>query len=438
MVCYYRIPKMRKAINYILVILLLCQACRGVKNPSLSNAHGDFNDLADLKYQDFFDSNCDLDYGKLLAYRKIEDRIPKGLKKRKYLSNLALLETYLGNYFNAIKISDLAKLEPTEMMVFDSLGNMTPSVFYPKKAFNDFPDSLFSENYDQIKYADFLKNLNDTVRVFALNEVHTVPVFRKILYQSLTDLRAKGFKYLALETLYYEKQGQVNLDKKPRKDLGFFNGEITMGDVMRRAKEMDFELIAYDAQGVGSQSKRELLSFQNIIERTLEKDPNSKIILFAGHSHIAEAKIGRIKNLGLQFREYGIDPLTINQTAYYERNVSGLIKEPVLFKKLNPEKKNRYDYMLVLPRSTLESGRPEWLWEMGRKPVRLKRKKIKYSPPLILEAYFKNDPFNTVPFDRVEVTAWKEMPPLALKKGDYLIRVISSSNHKKTFDLNVE
>ena len=396
-----------------------------------------YENLINLKYQDFFDSTYNFDYEKLLAYRKIENDVPEGLEKRKFYNLLALLESYLNNYSKAIVVTDKARLEPTDMMVFDSLGNMTKSIFYPEKAFSNFPDSLFSNKYKSTKYSDFLKNLDDQVQVFAMNETHTVPLFRKSLYQSLPILKDKGFKYLVLETLYQEKQAEMNLGKEPRKDLGFFNSEITMGDLIRKAKELNFILISYDAQGADSQSERETLSFQNIIKRTLAKEPQSKIILFAGHSHIAEAKIGRIKNLGLQFLEYGIDPLTINQFSYYERNVSSSIKEPTIFEKVNTERKSRYDYLLVIPKSQIIKGRPSWLWEMDRKPIVLEKKRLKFSPPFIIEAYYKKESSLSVPIDRVEITDIKNIPSLALRNGEFTIRLISKSNKICEFDLYV-
>jgi len=211
-----------------------------------------------------------------------------------------------------------------------------------------------------------------------------------------------------------------------------------MGDLIRKAKELNFILISYDAQGASSQSERENQSFQNIINRTLANDPNSKLILFAGHSHITEAKIGRIKNLGLQFLEYGIDPLTINQFSYYERNVPSLIQEPTLFKKVNTKNKSRYDYLLVIPKSQTIKGRPSWLWEMDRKSIMLNKKKLKFTPPFILEAYLEKESNLSVPIDRIEITDMDDIPFMALRKGEFRIRLISKRNRISEFDLEVK
>ncbi len=427
-------------ITYLLILLSISACNKKIDLSKKSTRTFDTKTLLASKYQDFFENQSELDYEKLLAFRNAESEPKEGLQKRHFYDILSLLESYLGNYSEAIKIYDKARLQPTDMMVFDSLGNMTKSIFYPKAAYSNFPDSLFSKKYDRTFLKAFVQNLKkDEAKVFAINELHPIAYFRKTVYDLLPILKTKGYKYLALESLFFDKQAQQNIHSEPRKALGFYNHEVTLGDIIRRAKSLDFELISYDAQGTGSQVTREELSYKNIIDRTLAKDPSAKIILFAGASHVSEGKIGRIKNLGYQFKENGIDPLTITQTKYYERNVPETIKEPTIFRNTTSMIDGRFDYLLVLPKTTYSNKRPSWLWEMGRKPIKVDARQLKkVSPPFIIEAYRKNESHNAVPFDRIEVSTKSEVPPLALKNGKYRINVISSKNERYTFQLNVK
>ncbi|MEM9549299.1 MAG: hypothetical protein AAGA77_25220 [Bacteroidota bacterium] len=402
----------------------------------------DLEFLAKLKYQDFFDASFTLDYQLLLSYRSIERKLEEGIVLRDYYNVLALLESYLGNYYLSIETTDKARLQPTEMITFHDDGTTSKSNFYPEAAYSSFPDSIIRANYLKKEFDDLLENLSDSIQVFALNEAHTVSLFRSTLYRSLPLLKKKGFTYLVLETLFEEKTAEHNSSSYPLRNSGFFSSETLMGDIIRKAKELDFTLISYDPQ-IREQSKqeREEMAFKNIENRILKKDPNAKIVLYAGHSHISETPIGRINPLGVKFLELGIDPLTINQIDYYERNVPGDIQQPLIFQ-LNSTRqieKNRYDVLLVQPKSSPENGRPDWLWKMNRIPVKIDKKKIKTtSEPFLIEAFIKGESKDGVPLDRVEIRNKEKLPSLALRSGIYLIRITSKTNEVKEYEIEVK
>jgi len=396
--------------------------------------------LKQMKYMHFFDKSQTFNYHQFLQYRDIEEKIPEGIERKNYYSHLALLESYLGNYYTSIELTDKSNLQPTDMVTFSDDGSMTKSLFYPKTAYSTYNDSLISVNYEKIPLSDLLQNLGNETQVFGINEVHGVSLSRSFIYNMLPILKKKGFNYLVLEGLYEEIQEEHNSSIYPLKNAGWLVAETIMGELQRQAKELGFTLVSYDVQGTGSNVTRELQSFQNIQDRIFKNDPNAKIILFAGHSHVSELPIGKLLPFGAQFLEVGIDPLTINQTDYYERNVPINITEPTILKPKNQSNvKSRFDLTLILPKSQEINGRPSWLWQMNRKPVSIQQDKVEnISEPFLIESFIEGQSYDGIPIDRIEIKDKNKLPSLALRTGKYRIRLTSKINEISEYSIHVK
>ncbi|PQJ78924.1 hypothetical protein BTO18_06905 [Polaribacter porphyrae] len=381
-----------------------------------------------------------LDYEKVLSYRSMVDSVPKGYQKRNYYNILSRLETYLGNYKTGIDLYDIGNLEPNEMVHFDSLGNISKKeLIYPKKAFKTYPSSLLKKNHIQLDFDNFIKNIDNEVKVIAFNELHHINIFRSTLYSILPTLKEKGFNYLVLESFHYNLQEEIEKNSYPKESHGYYNGETVLGDVIRNAISHDFKLISYDYQNPktrGSLKEREKKSFQFLLNRTFKQDSNAKIILLAGGGHISEAN-GRFPSLGNHFNSIGINPTTIDQKSYYDRNVPKTILKRTLFKHKNP-KKTSYDYMLINPKTNMSFNRPNWLWKMDRKPVLLEKKKIQHCKlPIMVEAILKSEGKDAVPLDRIDIKSLKDNAYLALRKGIFTIRITNKYNKVEEFELIV-
>ena len=325
------------------------------------------------------------------------------------------------------------------MMTFNDDGTMTKSLFYPESAYKILSDSTLNAGYTKLHFNDFLNNIDKLQQVIGVNEVHGVSIGRSTVYHMLPILKEKGFQYLVLEALYEEKNKELNNFDYPLKDSGWLVSEVIIGDLLRYAKELGYTLISYDVQGTGSNVTREKLSFDKIKNRIFESDPNAKIILFAGHSHVSELPIGKLIPLGVQFIEMGIDPLTITQSDYYERNVPDEIATPTLLKSNQTNEKSRFDYTLILPKSKIENGRPSWIWRMNRKPVTVQEEMIKsISEPFLIEAFIEGQSYDGIPLDRIEAINKSNLPSLALRAGNYIIRITSKNNDISEFTMKVK
>lgn len=424
---------MRKVVVLLLLVFII-SCTRNIIAPS-SSSPIDKSALVKMKYQDFFNDEFELDYPLVIQYRSIEDEIAEGTTKANYYRVSALLESYLGNYFNSVELTDRAKLQPTEMMSFDSLGNMTKGIMYPERAYSEFNRKKTDSLYKQVDFYQFMESMEGP-QVFSINESHAIALFRSTWYKLLPLLKEKGYKYLVLESLFHDEGRNHNNESFALKNEGLFCSEVLSGNIIRKARDLGFILVSYDAQGAGSQVIRDSISFANIVSQTFDIDKEAKIVLLAGHAHISEKPIGRLKNFGTQFNDIGINPLTIHQYTYYERNAPLDISIPTLLIPKDKDQKRRYDYELLLPKTKLIKGRPHWLFEMDRKAVLTPQEKISNLDfPCIVEAYFSNEPHEAVPLDRIELKNMKEEKYLALEKGTYRIVVTDKTGKKIEFIL---
>jgi hypothetical protein len=119
----------------------------------------------------------------------------------------------------------------------------------------------------------------------------------------LPQLRALGFKYLAIE---FEKNPRRNslheiirdyaYGKLARTeiDITWINRErkycAGTFDLIATAKNSGMQLILYDADegAYDAWNEREQISFSNLKELIFEKDPDAKVVILCGASHINE------------------------------------------------------------------------------------------------------------------------------------------------------
>ena len=121
--------------------------------------------------------------------------------------------------------------------------------------------------------------------------------------QLLPKLNKRGFEYLAIE-----------FEKNPRKDSlheivhDYAHGTLTKGDMdiawiskekrycagtfdlIDTAKKSGMKIVFYDADGgaYSSWGERDKISFNNLKELIFERDPNAKVVIVCGASHINE------------------------------------------------------------------------------------------------------------------------------------------------------
>lgn len=148
-----------------------------------------------------------------------------------------------------------------------------------------------------------------------INENHFYPNHRLFILQLLPQLKEIGYTHLALEALGSRADSLLNLPLAyPKLSTGFYTMEQNYGNLLREAKKLGFQFVAYE--NIDSKKDRELGQVENLYTRTIGKDKNAKVLVIAGVDHILEMPSANGKKwmATLMKENYQINPLTISQT----------------------------------------------------------------------------------------------------------------------------
>jgi hypothetical protein len=238
--------------------------------------------------------------------------------------------------------------------------------------------------------------LADKYRVVMINEAHHVPLHRAFTLQLLEGLYRKGFRYFAAETLMVG-DGALQSRGYPTLKTGGYTAEPVYADLIRTALSLGYKVTPYECEDspsppsdnpVPAMNFREQGQARNLKERILDKDPNAKIIVHAGFSHIYKKpqikEFGELRWMALAFQDLtGVEPLSIDQTEMSEVN--------------KPENENA-DYRFAVDKGLVKD-----------RPVVLRDKEK--------GSYF-------VRIDQMEFSYGEPTPTLWLPPGQMLIRIV--------------
>ncbi|WP_338812012.1 hypothetical protein V9L05_11440 [Bernardetia sp. Wsw4-3y2] len=179
-------------------------------------------------------------------------------------------------------------------------------------------DTLPSFLVNDEKAIDFLVEKASQNQVVMLNEVHFDPQHRLLVNHLLEKLYKQGFRFLALEALGKHDE-EINKRGFIIQKSGFYTREPAMADLIRQAHNLGFYIFGYDDYG----KDREKKQAATIFDKTIAKDRDAKVIVFAGFGHISEKKAKTDKQRNMMAVEFellsGINPLTIDQVEYMNK-----------------------------------------------------------------------------------------------------------------------
>jgi hypothetical protein len=248
--------------------------------------------------------------------------------------------------------------------------------------------------------------------IVMVNEAHHIDQHRVFTLNILEYMWEKGFRYLALESL--SENFEENIENTYiTEDIGTYSKSVYMGMMILHAKKLGFKLISYDYKKSYSPNQREENAAKTIFDKVFKQDPNAKILIHCGYSHIDEEK----KLAAKLFSITGHDPLTVNQTDLMESiegkenpiysAISNKLTQPspvVLLdknQKLWSYKPNTYDVNVIWPRMKKEDERQSWE-KLNRKTKRIKANTcVNY--PCMVEAFSTEEDPKALPQDRVVI-----------------------------------
>ncbi len=320
-----------------------------------------------------------------------------------YTQILAQAEAALGHHAAALRAWDSLMGGP------DSVGTL--------------PDDLRA--IDAIEY---LADVADTARVIMINERHHAASDRLLTLELLPILQEKGYRYLAAEAFSHD-DSTLATRGYPTDGTGTYTGEPVFAAVVREALRLGYRLVPYESRpdqtdtddDLTPQARRDRAQAENLAHAIFDADPEARVLVHAGFSHILERETERWYPMALYLREMtGIDPVTVDQTRLSERSdaahehpayraalAAGLLDGgPVVLVEADGRPYAPADFAVDLqvftPRTTYTNGRPDWMTLGGR------RRALDVDVPgcrdrtCILRARVDGEPDEAVPLDWAE------------------------------------
>lgn len=294
-----------------------------------------------------------------------------------------------------------------------------------------------------------------STHIVILNEAHDNPRDRAFAWRVARALRPLGYSVLAAEAFDNEVPpngrlsavDQLIRDGSVRLETGFYTRDPVFASFLRNAMAIGYKPAAYEQtsqqQLAGTPSSKRSIAAREQAEadnlaKLLRRTPGAKILIYVGHSHVAEAPLteedgGTTEWMAARLKRMtGIDPLTIDQTTVTElfaptrqSYISAAFRigkrDGVLFKDGNPLVLGQYrgavDLQVVHPRRAYRDGRPTWLADLGGKPLAIASNLLPFSGRRLVQAFFAGTPTDAVPFDQVIVDAGHPRAMLVVPEG---------------------
>ncbi len=260
--------------------------------------------------------------GQLSSLLKGENTITY-LAARKKIIDAIDSSNNIPNYLAAI--SGL-KAIPEDTILSYNLDNYYYQDLITRISFFDELDSIH-HYYNQYRSPSTTVNPNNKFAIDgdAINKVSEIAKTQKMLMinESHYDFRHRLFVYLLLDSLY--KIGYKNLclealnprrnNEYIKKGDGFYIIEPFFATLLRKAKEIGFNVYGYDTSA-GSIQEREHGQAKNLYD-LYSKDPDNKWVVLAGYAHINKRYFSRDSKSALQYFSSlaGFAPYSINQST---------------------------------------------------------------------------------------------------------------------------
>lgn len=318
-------------------------------------------------------------------------------------------------------------------------------------------------------------------RLVILNENHSLSRHRHFALQVLRALRPLGFDIFAAETFSGKPNtglAQYVEDLRPGAPItfnhGYYHRDPVYAETMRQALSLGYRLAAYEqvasqrlpadasASSIDRIHAREEAQARNLIDHVLTPNPDSRVVVLCGHSHIMEAPQnnpdrGETEWFAARLKRHsGIDPLTIEQSLNYPAfdpaNDPHLTR--AVLDRLNPQEPvavfettgqaftaqtyaKAVDLAVYHPRKPLVNGRPEW-WASDEARHHAPVQFAASSELTLIQALSRAEGMGSVPCDQCLIQPGQTSASLYLRPGHYVIRREEGSGLSYIGSLRIE
>ncbi|MDJ0978325.1 MAG: hypothetical protein QNI87_07295 [Erythrobacter sp.] len=275
-------------------------------------------------------------------------------------------------------------------------------------------------------------------RIVIINESHEVTLHRDFSRRVIERLRPLGYSVFAAETFANLKDKTDPVEESaalpyPRARDGHYLLEPVFGELVRSAKRLGFRLAAYEQAWVPEAERptdmneltaaREQEQAENLVAILRALGPDEKLLVHAGYWHANESGKRGANGTDRSYmaarlkRITGLDPLTIAQTECRGSADTVRLSAP------GDRIKGAFDILVDHPIHGFRHGRSDWRFADGAKLIGIPEPYASADETLIIEAFAENEPFESVPVDRVWVEPGEDVK-LALKPGRYRVRAV--------------
>ena len=228
-------------------------------------------------------------------------------------------------------------------------------------------------------------------QIIMINERHHVSSDRLLTLSLLDPLYRQGFRYFAVEAVW--PGDDINQRGYPTKNTGYYVRDVVLAEMLRHAIALGYEIVAYEIEdwqkdtpdSRSKQARRDYWQARNLLDRTLAKDPEAKVLVHCGWGHLQEQATASWEPMAHFVHEIaGIDPLTVDQTRLGERSEPGFEHplrveaerqglagvDPVILLTEDGDPiqiGTGVDLRALSPRTQSVNGRPGWMEMSGRR-----------------------------------------------------------------------
>ena len=161
----------------------------------------------------------------------------------------------------------------------------------------------------------YIVNRSSEHGMIMVNERHHVSNDRLLTLSLLEPLYHRGYRYLAIEAMW--PGDEINQRGYPTKNTGYYVNDVVFAEMLRVALSLGYEIVAYEieehqknkADSRNDQVRRDYWQARNLIDRTLGKDSEAKVLVHCGWEHLQEQKTSNWQPMAYFVREITeVDP----------------------------------------------------------------------------------------------------------------------------------
>lgn len=344
-------------------------------------------------------------------------------------------ESHFADFYDEVKLN-LEQFMGIHESGLNAMGR------FIKRDFGNQKDSI-PENFKPLPAISIIEKLGKDHQIIMWGEEHHLPQTRVLFEEMLKKLWQQGFRYLAAETFSDEMEIEMKVDPSSNitANSGYYLQDPVYANAVRLARELGYTLISYD----NKETERDKKQAQNIFNKVFKNNPEAKVLILAGRSHVAESKYPNFEPMGYWLKEMtGIDPVSIYAPTMTDRLVetekhplyryaieNDLLQGVTIFKDTTTNSflgsEGAFDIYPFFPPTKLIHGRPDWLFNtLNRNAVEIPEEFLHNDSSVLIQAREIDYPDESIPVDQLLVLDKSKKVFLALPVGEFRMRSIDA------------